>query len=673
MIEGNRIVVIIPVLNEEAAIGEVLDAIPSWVDRTIVVDNDCTDRTPQIARNHGALVIHEPRRGYGWACQAGLSAVEGFDIVVFLDGDASVVPEEMKDLIAPILRNQADFIVGSRTKGKHEPGSLPLHALWGNLLACRLIRLFWGVQWSDVGPFRAIRIPILKEMGMRDCNFGWTVEMQVRAVKCSCRVGEIPVSYRKRKGKSKITGTLKGSIQAGIKILYVILRERLGLTTLSKQFPNNHLVVFTRYPRPGTTKTRLIPSLGPGRAAWLHRCLTEHTTDCLRDFISHNPAHGFIAFWGASRRKMRKWLGPNFSYRVQSRGDLGHRLQRAIHQAFKNGARKVIAIGSDCPDLSKEILNQAIQALNTHCTVLGPAEDGGYYLIGMRHPNAGLFTGIEWGTDRVFKQTLETLHRRPCTIHLLPKLQDIDRPSDVIRLTEASNLHQRLRRWDRISVIIPVLNELEFLPHAIQSAQTFTHCEIIVVDGGSTDGSVTAAQDLGVKILQSPPGRGAQMNCGAMAATGKILLFLHADTLLPKGFDEIIFEAMADPQNILGAFRFKVNAPDFGFRILETAVDFRSRRLHLPYGDQAFFLRRDDFFRLGMFPEVPILEDYLFVKKAQRHGRIFISSQPALTSSRRWEKTGLLKTTWVNLNILIRYHCGLSLDALAEYHRRAFR
>lgn len=220
-----KVAVIIPALNEEAAIGGVVAAIPAWVDDIVVVDNGSTDATAAIARDRGARVIREPQRGYGAACLAGLAACTDPDIIVFMDGDASDVPQEMVLLVDPLIQNQADLVIGSRVLGAREPGALTLQARFGNWLACRLMYLFWGKKYTDLGPFRAVRRWALAGLDMQDRDYGWTVEMQVKAVRHGLRVLEAPVSYRRRLGASKISGTVRGVLGAGLKILYIIFRE----------------------------------------------------------------------------------------------------------------------------------------------------------------------------------------------------------------------------------------------------------------------------------------------------------------------------------------------------------------------------------------------------------------------------------------------------------------
>ena len=225
-----KTVVIIPALNEERSIGQVIGDIPQdLVTEIVVVNNGSTDSTARVASDCGATVIDEERRGYGHACLAGMNYIKDSsyvpDIIVFLDADYSDYPQEIKDLVSPITEGGYDLVIGSRTIGERQRGALLPQAIVGNYMATRLIKLFYGVDFTDLGPFRAIRYDKLLSLDMRDETFGWTVEMQVKAAKKGFRCTEVPVSYRKRIGTSKITGTVAGSVMAGAKIIWVIFRQ----------------------------------------------------------------------------------------------------------------------------------------------------------------------------------------------------------------------------------------------------------------------------------------------------------------------------------------------------------------------------------------------------------------------------------------------------------------
>ena len=227
---SSRVDVIIPALNEEHAIGRVIADIPKEVHAVWVVDNGSTDGTAQVAAAAGAQVLHQPERGYGAACLLGIekALAGGADVLVFLDGEYSDFPGQMPGLVNPILADQADLVIGSRELGTRTRGSLMPQQRFGNWLATRLMRLLYGVRYTDLGPFRAISSSAYKRLGMRDRNFGWTVEMQVRAAKHGLRGIEVPVDYRPRIGTSKVSGTLKGSVMAGViilKTLFVLQRK----------------------------------------------------------------------------------------------------------------------------------------------------------------------------------------------------------------------------------------------------------------------------------------------------------------------------------------------------------------------------------------------------------------------------------------------------------------
>jgi glycosyltransferase involved in cell wall biosynthesis len=228
-----EIVVIIPALNEERAIGSVLAHIPSDVAaEVVVVDNNSSDSTAKIAYNLGATVVRETRQGYGYACLKGIEYIMSrhrrTDIVVFLDADYSDCPEEMTELIKPIIEQNYDMVLGSRLLGRHKKGAMPWHQVLGNQLSTAFINALYNVRYTDLGPFRAIKFDKLLGLHMAEKRYGWTAEMQAKAAKQRLRCLEIPVSYRARIGTSKISGTLKGTMYAGFSILATLLKNRLA-------------------------------------------------------------------------------------------------------------------------------------------------------------------------------------------------------------------------------------------------------------------------------------------------------------------------------------------------------------------------------------------------------------------------------------------------------------
>jgi rSAM/selenodomain-associated transferase 1 len=293
------------------------------------------------------------------------------------------------------------------------------------------MRLFWAQQYTDLGPFRAIRRRTLENLDMRDKDYGWTVEMQIKAARQNVRAIEVPVQYRRRIGKSKVSGTLRGVVGAGTKILWTIFLAALQPRAASPDV----LTIFTRYPQPGRTKTRLIPALGAEGAAQLQREMTEHALQVASEFADETSASVQVRFADGTRSQMRDWLGDGPVYRKQGPGDLGRRMQRTFEQAFRSGTRRLVLIGTDCPDISTEVLGDAFDQLEENDLVLGPATDGGYYLIGLRQATVqhlpALFDDMPWGADTVLEQTLARAKRHALATADVATLSDVDRPEDL--------------------------------------------------------------------------------------------------------------------------------------------------------------------------------------------------------------------------------------------------
>jgi hypothetical protein len=424
-------------------------------------------------------------------------------------------------------------------------------------------------------------------------------------------------------------------------------------------------LVFTRYPTPGQTKTRLIPTLGAQGAAQLQRQLSEHTLAQVRQLQNLQPVTIEVRFAGGTIEQMRAWLGSDLLYNPQNNGDLGARLIQAFEEAFDAGIERVVTIGIDCPAIDAALLSTAFDRLQDSDLVLGPAVDGGYYLIGLRRPVPELFTGIDWGTGEVLQQTVAIAHSLSLSIDYLPQLRDIDRPEDLPSLPPDFQLSPLP---PPISIIIPVLNEADRLEQTLARASAGTPVEIIVVDGGSEDGTRELAEACGVKAIASHACRARQMNAGATVARGEILLFLHGDTQLPRGYDTVVREVLAVPGVVGGAFELKIDSSRRGLRWVERGVKWRSRLLQMPYGDQGIFVRADVFRELGGFSPLPIVEDLEFIHRLRTRGKIAIAPSSVLTSARRWEKLGVVKTTAINQAILIGYYLGVPPERLVNWY-----
>jgi rSAM/selenodomain-associated transferase 2/rSAM/selenodomain-associated transferase 1 len=439
---------------------------------------------------------------------------------------------------------------------------------------------------------------------------------------------------------------------------------------------SKRLIVFSRYPEPGQTKTRLIPVLGADGAAKLQAQMTEHTLAQVRKLqyqvtqtLQADPLELEIRFVGGDTILMSQWLGTDLAYQLQSEGDLGDRMATAFETAFAQGSTAVVLIGTDCPELSAEDLWQAFTALEQQELVLGPAVDGGYYLIGLRHVVPELFQEIAWGTDQVLRQTLEKAEQQQLSVATLRLLADVDRPQDLeIWLRVKQQKQQSLS----LSVIIPALNESRVIGETLTVLQDRGGdqlAEIIVVDAFSLDGTAAIARQYGATVYSAALGRAYQMNEGAGQATGDILLFLHADTQVPPNFITHIQETLAKPGVVAGAFRLGIAGKRWGLRLVEWGTNLRSQLLQLPYGDQGFFLRRSTFNAIGGFADLPIMEDFEILRRLRRRGFIALAPAAVTTSGRRWQQRGICYTTLLNQLIIIGYLLGVPPQRLAQWYR----
>jgi hypothetical protein len=413
----------------------------------------------------------------------------------------------------------------------------------------------------------------------------------------------------------------------------------------------DRLIIFSRYPVPGKTKTRLIPELGRAGAADIQRRFTEKILDTAKGVVSVRGIDLEVRFEGGNVQKMRRWLGPDVVFSSQPRGDLGSRMRNSFEDAFRSGFQRVVLIGSDIPEMTAAHIEKAFDALIGHDIVLGPSTDGGYWLIGMKAP-IDIFQGIDWGTRSVFDQTLRHVDEFGLNSVSIEPLTDID-------------TFDELKKWDfheanenpYISVIIPALDEEESIAAAISSARD-RDAEIIVVDGGSSDKTVNIAIAAGARVETGPRGRARQQNLGAESARGKVLLFLHADTVLPDGYVDYIFEALMDPRIVGGAFRFRTDWDHPVMKAVGFITNLRAQYLNQPYGDQGLFVRKSVFADVGGFPDVPVAEDLFFVRLLVRKGGIRIVPASAVTSARRWKRMGILRTTLINQLIAVNCLIG---------------
>lgn len=431
----------------------------------------------------------------------------------------------------------------------------------------------------------------------------------------------------------------------------------------------DRLIVFSRFPGPGRSKTRMIPALGADGAAELHRHMARHTLQWTERLIETRPVDVRVRFTGADETAMAECFGSQFYYEAQGDGDLGQRLERAFRESFQAGCRRVIVVGTDCPSLSEAIVRQALDHLRDHDLVIGPATDGGYYLIGLARHAESLFQDISWGGDQVLQQTLTAALQAKLSIAVLPTLADVDRPEDLAVWEQARTVAAEHSAVPAISVVIPTLDVEPLLESALVSASSSDATERIVVAAGRSQESLRLAVKHRCRFLTSPPGRARQMNAGARAASNATLLFLHADTRLPSGYATEVHSTLSTPGVVAGAFSLTIAAHGWKYRLIEQGVALRSRWRQMPYGDQALFLRRDVFENHNGFSDLPLMEDFDLMRRLRRTGRIAISPVPVQTSARRWKMLGPLRTTVINQCAIVGYYLGVPCERLAIWYR----
>lgn len=420
------------------------------------------------------------------------------------------------------------------------------------------------------------------------------------------------------------------------------------------------VIVFIRYPEPGKVKTRLARDAGKTEAAQMYKKWTEETILKIAPLVG-KTARIHIAFDPAKKEKeIRSWLPGPFRYVPQGPGDLGKRLSRMASYAFEKGAAKVVLIGSDCPDMDLFTLRLAFSRISTGGAVLGPAKDGGYYLVGLSNPSqVSVFADIPWSTPRVFKATVNRLKRMRVPYSFLPLKRDIDTIKDLLEWIMEKK--RCAARRGKISVVIPVLNEEDEIAATLKELKSQRADEILVVDGGSTDKTREIAARY-TKVIPSEKGRAVQMNEGAARANGDILLFLHADTHLPPRALEQIRTAISIGRHPAGRFRMSFGHPNILLRLTE----FQTRFQFFSYGDQAFFMERRLFEEMGGFdPEAPF-EDVDFYRRLLRNQKPIVLPSSVRTSPRRYLENGIPKQKLINFTLASMYYLGLGKRIIRE-------
>jgi hypothetical protein len=454
----------------------------------------------------------------------------------------------------------------------------------------------------------------------------------------------------------------------GLRLGLILLAfTSIGHITRRDMSQDFHLIIFTRHPIAGEAKTRMIPALGEAGAAALQREMTGHmllTARCLP-----RPLHLRLKHAGGTAAEMRAWLGEDIEFSPQGDGDLGKRLSVALAESFAAGAQRVLVVGSDCPMIDAACLEQALVALDAADVSIVPALDGGYCLIGLKAEQPMLFEGIAWGSEQVFAQTMHAAKCAGLRVHELPALPDVDVPDDLA-VVQRAGLMQGMSATASVSVIIPALNEEEAITATIRSVMDDAR-EIIVVDGGSNDDTVAKAESAGARVLRSVVAcRAAQMNLGARNATGEVLVFLHADTRLPDGYAPLVRATLLKPGVVAGAFRLGVDGNGIALRLIEWGTWLRCRWFQMPYGDQGIFTTADAFRASGGFVQWPLMEEWEWIRRMRRLGKIDTLATPSLTSSRRWLALGPWRTMLRNQSILLAKLAGVPIERLAAWYRQ---
>lgn len=615
--------------------------------RVVVCDNGSTDDTAAVARRAGAEVVHERMRGYGAACLCAIEHLADWpDVFLFVDGDGSCDCTKFDELLDPLRQDLADLVIGWRFP---ETGAMTWPQRIGSRLFSGLVALRWGVTSHDLGPCRAITRRALEELAMRDRTWGWTLEMQIKAVVRGLRVVEVPVRWRRRRsGRSKISGTFGGALRACSKISVTFARY-MFCPRKSPRRGRDLVVACAKFPEPGCVKTRLAETVGDQRAASVYGRLAER---CHRQMIalqSRGLADAAIYGTGRAMSAFRKWLPGARYYWAQPVGDLTPRLQTAFEKGFATGADRVAAVGTDCPTLDAGAIARALGALREADVAIIPNTDGGYALIGLKQNQPQLFEGIAWSTPWVLEQTRRRAAELGLSVSELQALPDVDTAADLRFLPPL------------ISIIMPAFNEEPVLrrnlPRLMQQiADQPETIELIVVDGGSRDASVEVARDCGATVIASAKGRGRQMNAGTALARGEWVWYLHADCVVADGgVREICVSTRRHFFRDWGYLRARIDAPGPVFKLISWGINLRSRWLRLPYGDQGLFVRSEIMQQSGGFIESQLLEDVDLVRRLANIGRPIRVASRVLINARKWRQLGAWGTTLMNWRIVFDY------------------
>jgi uncharacterized protein len=428
------------------------------------------------------------------------------------------------------------------------------------------------------------------------------------------------------------------------------------------------LMIFLRYPVPGKVKTRLAAGIGAVTAASIYQQLVRRTLGVAADYQRLRGEVELFVFFHPREQEAEirtSYPGP-WQFVAQTAGHLGEKMAAAFRFCQGRGYRQGVLIGSDIADFTATDLDEAFGAFTKSQAVLGPAADGGFYLLGLDRPCPGVFQFTEWGTGGVFKRSRETLETAGLAVHTLAVRHDIDRAADLAYLLGQSYFGERL------SIIVPTLSSVDTLRPwlAALEAQLWPRDEIIVVKGDDPGPPKPVDLSSRCRLITSPRGRGRQLNRGAAAAHGDLLWFLHDDCVPPANFGHHIRQAVLAPRAALGCFRLAFRPTNPALHLIARWANWRTRIWKLPYGDQGIFCRRDTFDQVGGFRRAYLLEDVELVRAARKLGALLLVPATIHTSPRRYLAGGILRTSLNNHVLMMLYYLGVSDRKLyARYYR----
>ena len=426
------------------------------------------------------------------------------------------------------------------------------------------------------------------------------------------------------------------------------------------------ILIFMKYPKAGRVKTRLSKSIGREQACNIYQKLVRRTLGMVSDFRHANSETDLFLFYypPESETQLRKAYPGPWKFTPQMSGHLGEKMGKAFNHVFTKGYGHVVLIGTDIADIMTSDIADAFLALNENQAVLGPAQDGGFYLIGLSFTINEIFKFSNWSTPSVFERTLNGIHASAHKVRTLHKRHDIDEKKDLIYFN-SNPLFQ-----DQISIIIPYLSGTTKLAPLVDclEAQLWPGDEIVLVKGNGSPERGAKNISPHTRLILAPKGRGNQLNHGARVAQGNILWFLHIDTTPPFDFGYHIRKLTLIRDRVLGCFELSFNTSSVFLNLISKWTNLRTKYFQLPYGDQGFFCTRRIFDKAGGFKKQFLMEDVDFVRNCKKMGKLLIVPQPIHSSPQRYLRKGVLRASLQNHFLILLYFLGVSDKRLYKFY-----